>query len=148
MEFELELKHLAPYLPYGLPIKILNHKCDYVSIEFAKANGFYMMADEFYVTYEGGRTGKGVNDFKPLLLPLSKLDKTFSVNGEEYHRNLIMDYFINSRHIFTCQTIIKNRLTTNTLKFLDAQTMFKFHFDVFGLIDAGLALNKLDYDET
>lgn len=38
--------------------------------------------------------------------------------------------------------VLENRIQTNTLKFLDGIELIKRGFDLFGLIDAGLALDK------
>jgi len=76
---KIELKHLAPYLPYGLMIDISNYKCDYVGIKRAEANGYYFIGDELHITYNGGHTGKDIGIFKPILRPMSDLVK--EING-------------------------------------------------------------------
>lgn len=38
--------------------------------------------------------------------------------------------------------VLENRIQTNTLKFLDGIELIKRGFDLFGLIDAGLAVDK------
>lgn len=38
---ELELKHIAPYLPYGLEVEILNYLSDSVGVRYSELIGFY-----------------------------------------------------------------------------------------------------------
>lgn len=127
---KLEIKHLVPYLPYGIPIKILNYKCDYVGIEFANANGFYMMKGKFYLTYEGGSTGKGINDFKPILMPFSE--------------NNISE---NDLKMLSCGGRLRliDMVKIKKIYLFQLDYLLKHHFDIFDLIPAGIALNKLDY---
>lgn len=78
---KLELKHISPYLPYGLKCKILNSKCDYVGIEESELNGFYLLSGYPHFTYKGGSTGKSFSEFTPYLRPLSK----FELSGFEIY---------------------------------------------------------------
>ncbi|PCH95875.1 MAG: hypothetical protein COB83_07155 [Gammaproteobacteria bacterium] len=69
---KLELKELAPYLPYGLKFKLLDYKCDYVGEEYGICNGFYFIGDGVYYTFKCRDTaGKNTNNCKPILIPLS-----------------------------------------------------------------------------
>jgi hypothetical protein len=134
---QLELKDIAAYLPYGLKIDILNYKCDYVGIQYAKANGFYELTDGFYVTYHGGSTGKSVTDFKPILRPLSDLfsDKLNPIPINETKHLYGWDYL--------WYDVYKNKepFNLNVLKWAVLSKLLEWHFDVFGLIDAGLAVD-------
>lgn len=140
---KLEPKYLAPYLPYGLKVKILNYKCDYVGIEYSEANGFYSIGDEFFVTYNGGSTGKSISDFKPLLRPLSDLkNKVIIHNGEEV--NLWKKYDLVLHEDEVCDEYYAEYAETPKAYvpvYWMSWWLFEYHFDVFGLIDAGLAIN-------
>lgn len=154
---ELELKHLSPYLPFKLQIKILNPKNDYVGIEFAVVNGFYMIGDSIHLTYEGGSTGKDVTLFKPILRPLSDLCRGEEVNHTTQHK-------INTRLGGVTETrYLSDHLFSHYQEYLSVSTkpgdgvnrlyipfsvfetikenLLKDHFDLFGLIQAGLAID-------
>lgn len=135
---KLTIEHLAPYLPYGLKIEILNYKCDYVGIQFSEITGFYMIGEALHVTYKGGSTGKSIDDFKPFLRPLSDLTKEIDHNGAKFTP---IDYnaFKHSK-----DDIIEYQngfLHYKAIKFGIIQRLFEWHFDVFSLIDKGLAID-------
>ena len=120
----LELKELSPYLPYGLQIKILNHKCDYVGIEYAKVNGFYFIGDSLHLTYEGGSTGKDVSLFKPILRPISDLTDEMAINCGYKNANCLRLMIISQK-----------------IPYIGIINLFKYHYDVFLLINTGLAID-------
>lgn len=115
---KLELKHLAPYLPYGLLINFHANRVEPI-------NG--LTKTEVYVH---GMGWLNFSDFKPLLLPLSErkpfFDKYLSTFWSDF------DYYVEC-------------IENGTLPYADVVQLLSEHFDVFGLIDAGLALNKNDY---
>jgi len=78
---KLELKHLAPYLPYGLEAQTLN-------VKWHKKKGFQDMGDTITTSVVSmnlkyarlqkknmAAFDRGYNDFKPILRPLSELTK-------------------------------------------------------------------------
>lgn len=110
---QLELKHLAPYLPYEL---ILYHKyADTELIKELNGGNIYSICD-------------GSTSYKPLLIPLSQIeDELFDEIG-----------FADEEDFIAC-VLDGSILHSNWLKLVER------HYDVFGLIDAGLALNKMDF---
>ena len=52
--------------------------------------------------------------------------------------NSYIQYGDKPKHIL----ILENRLTTNTLKFNDGMILLRKYFDLFGLIESGLAIDK------
>lgn len=89
MKDQLQLHEIAGYLPYGLRIKILNHECDYVGIEYAEVNGHYFIGDSLHLTYVGGSAGKDGSVCKPILRPMSDLLKP---EWNELSQDLDLDY--------------------------------------------------------
>ncbi|QGN24631.1 hypothetical protein GJV56_18940 [Elizabethkingia anophelis] len=81
---KLKLKDIAPFLPYGLGVKILNHLNDHTGKEFSEINGYYFIDESLHITYNGGNTGKSISEFKPLLRPMSDLTKEITHNGEKF----------------------------------------------------------------
>lgn len=116
---KLELKHLAPYFPYRLNMcKIDNGKYFIVDLQILNIIRDY-------------------DDWKPILRPLSDLTKEIEHNGktfvpieelEGYHDFSVMNF----------EWIGKNPLR---YPYSIIQKLFEWRFDVFGLIDAGLAID-------
>ena len=152
---KLELKHLAPYLPYGLkyrqygnyPIKkgqdnLLEHFGD-VSLENAQN-----IIDDY--------------NKKPILRPLSDLVKEITVNGETFmpveklfelnhpaHKSekyyyTVVPNWIECSHF---STAVQFRFYLNDYfgnNYTTVCKLIEWHFDVFGLIEKGLAVSLTD----
>ena len=92
-------------------------------------------------------------EFKPLLYPLEYLTKEIEVNGERFvplsileknFRPLSRDlsiYLFNGRICIDIETEDYSQTIDLFDGFLIIQQLFKWHFDVFGLIEAGLAVD-------
>lgn len=130
---QLELSHLACYLPYGLKMKVndvqfygykvmtLCDKCGLSNI------GISTVIDE-------------LQDFTPILHPLSDLTKEIEHNGEKFVpiERLIEDFDKHGENGFDF-----SYLNTSPLNYpyYIVQKLFEWHFDVFGLIESGLAVD-------
>ena len=139
---ELELKHLAPYLPYGLKAKMVDYKIDYVNAEYDRITGIYLLPHGGWHCKTNGGSSPSIEHIKPILRPLSDLTKEIEHNGEKFvphHRTSIGMQFSQTHD--RGMGILKNRIDTNTLTYADTMLLFEWHFDVFGLIDAGLAVD-------
>ena len=128
---KLELKHLAPYLPYGL--KISNRL-------YSSQSYFIMEGDNI-----DGVIRNNIEGLKPILRPLSDLTTNIVVNGEMFiPSDRIINKFDGSFDPFTASNyryFDGRDLTLHTWL-----ALFEWHFDVFGLIEKGLAIdiNTLD----
>jgi hypothetical protein len=162
MELEIE-KSILQHIINGVEIEILNYKSDYVGIQYAKANGHYYLNGELYITYDGGSTGKSLNDCRLLLLNLSDLTKEIEHNGEKFvpileilkvngkwNRNidrcLFDGAFIKEIGYHYGQPNNESFQISETIKYPISNVrthewLLKNHFDVFGLIEAGLAID-------
>ena len=125
---KLELRHLACYLPYGLKITQRGFGQD-LTVEMT-CNNLQNMID--------GSTG-----YKPLLIPLSEFNKNLDGNGTMYEQTY------NVANLDLSDKLILNisfEQQGGVLPLMDCystlQVLFANHFDVFGLINSGLALNK------
>lgn len=131
----LELKHLSPYLPYRLKIKCHEEHEDALGddchvIEMFAENMCTCLDDPFPST------------FKPILRPLSDLTKEIEIDGKKFiPRELLMggmsESYVSGLHKYDC-------ILAQALTYLSWQQLFEWHFDVFGLIPAGLAININD----
>lgn len=127
---KLELKHLAPYLPYGLKI-LYNHNKVNTFVEVLNNENWLYIDDKKDIYY---------TDFKPIFRPLSDL-----FNG---HYEYILDEFSEvSLESFKIAFLskLKPLNTFDKINYTIVIKLFENHFDVFGLIEKGLAIdiNKL-----
>ena len=126
---KLELKHLAPYLPYGLKVQAPATVKDNERI--LKPSIHTLGLDNIKVILDYQAT-------KPILRPLS--DLSGGVNDKWYietNYDLTTQIEIND---FACEQIGFSDVKYSTMVIL-----FEHHFDVFNLIDNNLAIdiNKL-----
>jgi hypothetical protein len=115
---KLELKHLAPYLPYGLKVIDSDGNIDIVTcIDIEEIDGYKI---------------------KPILRPLSDLQNRdldlwidFGVEIDEMNTHYLIDALVGGT--FYAKDI--------HFAFRVREALFKMHFDVFGLIPKGLAID-------
>ena len=124
---KLELKHLAPYLPYRLKRHCPSSNVrihDYTAMEFTQETC------DRHQSY----------GWKPILRPLSDLTKEIEYNVEKF---VFSDIYFSNSKIEKLQDkslcLFENPL--NEIDYNSVQTLIKYHFDVFGLIEKGLAID-------
>lgn len=148
---KLELKHLVPYLPYGVEIykwdagyeKPVN-KCHLIGID---GNEIIVSSYDFKSIHCGEKIftrpkmNTSLSITKLVLRPLSDLTEEIEHNGKKFKPlDIISEIFDYNDEWFGWDTFIK----TYNMKMIDYDVIVKlieWHFDVFGLIDAGLAIN-------
>ena len=128
---KLELKHLAPYLPYGLNYQRINRfgEIETELLEGKSLNDFY------------------VKDIKPILRPLSDLTEAlkdiyrFASNVEikQYDYVLYVDYYLMDEKFN--DNIYRRPFNFDGCPQGIYKQLIEHHFDVFGLIDKGLAID-------
>jgi len=127
---KLEIKHLSPYLPYGL--KIANKS-------IKKSEGILSV----YIMEINNDNDKGIENVLfganqiPILRPLSDLTKEEKKEMHSRHPNLpnyqeFYEEFVNEKGLNLSETIIE---------YAAMEFLIENHFDVFGLIEKGLAIN-------
>lgn len=122
---KLNLEYLAPYLPQDL--RIFN----------IEVNSSYIMS--IYTMEQVIATPK---IFKPILRPLSDLIKEIEVDGEKF----VPIYYILEQWdslVAGGKPYTQKDLPLNCVywEYWQVDYMFKWHFDVFGLIEKGLAVD-------
>jgi len=121
MENKLTLEHLSAYLPYGLKIRNILGK------------GSTWTLTQFNIEQFS-------DDDKLILRPLSDLTKEIEHNGwsftfsEVYLSNSKIAKILGVEH-----STFDNFL--NDIDYLSIQLLLKYHFDIFRLIDKGLAVD-------
>lgn len=121
----LELKHLAPYLPYGL--KVLANQ---------RQRTLHGISQDVAYLYYNGLKPYFFKEFKPILRPLSDLTKEIEVNGERF----VPFKWLGWNNCLDLRDIIEDKDFQN-ISFEDAQKLFSLHFDIFNLIPQGLAID-------
>jgi hypothetical protein len=131
---KLEIKHLAPYLPYKLKAEMVDYKIDYVGKKYDKIIGFHQWdkSGSLWSALTFGGSKPNIQQIKPILRPMSNLI-CFLINDDvSIYKKLSRCSREDFQYKNPC--IIK-------WPYLDLQILFKHHFDVFGLIDSGLAID-------
>jgi len=133
---KLEVKHLALYLPYRL--KVLDASCKKYLVVWFTPKGQEKCVNIGDVFFEKTSIIKS-QKYKPILRPLSDLTKE-NKDGLNYIEWLIETYY----------TIgVENQINRieEDLRWLShcdyflVQHLIEWHFDVFGLIEKGLAID-------
>lgn len=124
---KLELKHIAPYLPYGVKAIYQDDVC-YI-------NGIYLDGSIFVVTSDGGEY-TNLTQIKPILRPLSDLTiEIYNDLSESYPNTPNWDMY---HKIWYTSKI---PLHETIIEYCVFEKLTEWHFDVFGLIDKGLAID-------
>ena len=147
---KLELKHLAPYLPYGLKyMKYSDHDSPirHDIMQGISTNGVYACGDITPLSFK---------KCKPILRPLSDLtdpliNLIFKDTGENgiiisrYISDSLKDLTITITYKIMGDVFTDFVINRNDIRYTDywiVEKLFENHFDVFGLIDKGLAIDK------
>ena len=117
---KLELKHLAPYLPYGLKIRYIERNETHI---FDTSNLKAVCSEQIHL--------------RPILRPLSDFTDINSESMNKLNTDLNIQMELNKlalkfKHYTSCS-------------YSTMQLCFENHIDVFGLIEKGLAI---DFNET
>jgi hypothetical protein len=132
---KLTLEHLAPYLPYGLKMKVCDPFYKYEIMTLCDASGLSNIGISTVIDEP--------QDFKPILRPLSDLTKKIEDNGNKF---VPIDYI--NQHYLKCTIdkdgIVNDGIDKYEILFLPyclIKELLQLHFDVFGLIEKGLAID-------
>ena len=141
---KLELKHLAPYLPYGLKVLCLHPQKLKGREPVSKRNVFElvgMAADRPHVNLQGLKNkdsifGMELRFIVPILRPLTDLTEDgllSSINRQKFNTHF------NSTGIYLTRY---NETAVSLSEFRKIEYyLYENHFDVFGLIDKGFAID-------
>ena len=125
---ELELKYLAPYLPFRLKAKTKNHiqKINAISTDF--------------VFFQNGYERYPFDEIKPILRPLSDINIF-----EEDLFELCKEFGTNTTDFtYSYTTILQNKIHNKPIVIYVFNFLISKHFDVFGLIEKDLAISIHD----
>lgn len=135
---KLELKHLAPYLPYRLKVKF--EADEYIH----DVVGLNITSEGLGVISPFGDCGScEIEICKPILRPIREVEQYFeNLYGDLKHQD-VTDYFDadflashDNIEISEIQLLEPGQIPYGTI-----QVLFKHNFDVFNLIEKGLAID-------
>jgi len=126
---ELELKHIAPYLPYG--IKMYFEKSG--RIELLTGIQLSIHSDHYTFNFTDKWIDPNIWNYKLILRPLSDYDNI----------NLfaVIDLNCDLTNQIELESYATNKIGLSDLSYLTVELCFQNHIDIFRLIDAGLAID-------
>jgi len=142
MDTRLELKHLAPYLPYKLKCRL---KCGKTQqLKTVVYDGICQQFDDgTFTLYWNADYGTTIASSytKPILRPLSDLTKQVLINGENIVPIEGMFLQNGEREILNKWAEENKCLMGQQVSYLIYEKLFELHFDFFGLIEKGIAID-------
>jgi hypothetical protein len=138
---ELEPKHLLPYFPYSLKVKFKNFDSIYDLLSIGDENGIMIISEN-----KLDLDTVGIDGIEPILKPLSifKEEQIEEIKAFLNHKwcQVYDDYF---DALFEHDWLMHTRILMCPYEIL--QWFFKNHYDVFGLIEKGLAISYNDLNK-
>lgn len=158
MPEKLELKHLAPYLPYGLKVEF-----DYETL-IGELKSLCSFRNTCSLMFRTLWDDIHFDEIKPIHRPLSDLTKEIENNGERfvpiaellklkypYERNYDSKYGLITidgegypKAFYTYRAnfdIMINPYNIRELHYWIVEKLLSWHFDLYGLIESGLAID-------
>jgi len=120
---KLELKHIAPYLPYGLKYVPKHNE------------------DDIQLLSIGMLHPQNIESVKPILRPLSDLTEVIEHEGKEFVPLRVL-WKEKYPHDGLNKSYSKTKCDVEEMPYSFLLRLFEWHFDVFGLIPEGLAIEK------
>lgn len=133
---KLELKHLAPYLPYNLICLLTEFNDDC----------FVIGASEDYVYTDSSFDELYYTDIKPILKPLHDLTRGELEKQGFWHHIDWLTYELQTSKRNNGIKGLEKHIKDAPYEMIDY--LFSQHYDVFGLIDKGLAISYSDVQST
>lgn len=149
---KLELKHLAPYLPYGLEVDVFDGTKIMCGLN---ASAYKDSVDlKYWTTGDDGdgyysQRPYGIEICKPLLFPLSYLTKKITVDGKTFVPMVVL-FSVDAKEekAFEVYGKIPDYWKTvlgvgvNHWEFWQVKKLYEWHFDIENLIEQNLAIDK------
>lgn len=146
---ELLFKALCGYLPYKLKLKALKRRyrayngCRTLTEIFELYSVSNSWNPDVFIGIDGPVGFYNIDDFKPLLLPLSHLTEEIEHNGERFVPVEKLKWMFDLEdldHHLVIEFETKITMLKNCMDIIEK--LFEWHFDVYGLIEKGLAIDK------
>lgn len=134
----LELKHLVPYLPYGLKVR---HNISPTIQELIGMHYEQFQEGIYCLQLKGKKMLTPMSAVKPILRPIADLTKTIVVNGETFVPINKLKGLFGWDYLWEDFHKDKQPFNIYALKYASVVKLFEWHLDVFGLIEKGLAID-------
>lgn len=141
---QLIKNQIIPYLPYNLKAEMLDYEIDYVNKRYDEIVGIHQWDknSKYWSVLTVGGSKPEVSRIKPILRHLRDLFKEIEVQGEK----MLMCEKLNLFGINYFEgTKLKNQygyvFEISNLPFDKIQKLLELHFNIFGLIEKGLAID-------
>jgi len=143
---KLELKQLAPYLPYELKFITPKHRIKYGEQTILTARGLSLQDDlslniEFLFDNELYFSNE-MKSCTPILRHCNDFDKEITHNGNTFiPYDLAKSVVSEKQWALIVETVTKDYTKWVDFPYWYVRLLLEWHFDIFGLIDNGLAVN-------
>ena len=135
----LTLKEIATYLPYALKIKVEND----TSVTFTMSGIDCLLNAVNYAKGVWYESSSRIEDIKPILRPLSDLKNEIEINGEKLVPAVYLSLVGNYKNVWGFEFDgIHYWEILSCIK--EVEKLYEWHFDVFNLIERGLAVSIHD----
>jgi len=127
----MTIKELVPYLPYGLKGLVE---------DFGIETAIGCIGTEVLTTEDNCE----LSEYKLILRPLSDLTKEIEHNGEKFKPSFVLSRDYKDEFVELLITEKGKGYYNDLLRYIPlciAEKLFKWHFDVFGLIEKGEAID-------
>lgn len=141
---KLEIKHLAPYLPYGLRV---DYAGDYATLKGVDSNGTLCIDDD-----NEGCNFVNIKYIKPILRPLSDLNNIIYVDSKKIlpyeelykiRKNVEIYKPLNITH--NIEILIDTENYSQEIDLFDGyliiQKLLEWHFDIYNLMENNLTID-------
>lgn len=153
---QLKLEHITPYLPYGLKAKLSREGIYNLDSEFFNeySNSICTITD--LNIYQGKLSGSmsvdistrgysfdfdELSEINILLRPMSDLILQINHNGDNLIPINKMKHIYGWDYLWYNVISNKEEFNVNALKYSCVKKLLSWHFDIFGLIEKGLAID-------
>ncbi|QEL01100.1 hypothetical protein FKG96_09870 [Olivibacter sp. LS-1] len=137
---KLELKHIAPYLPYGLKVQYIHTGEVGIIRNLVDIDDYYTI--KIGIDY---KDSEHIWMFKPILRPLSSLKNDIVIDGLKFNP------FLRLYNLFLIEVSENLEVEVNMNNIMEGYCvvtqLISWHFDVFGLIDRGLAVESTKLED-
>lgn len=139
---KLELYHLAPYLPYQLRF-VSEMDMPYDAFEKNPIwilDGVSELFGDYCLLTRQNRDAYAIHLCKPLLRPLSDLTREIEHKGERFVPvDYLSTYGKHGHQMVKTFATSKESWNHYEIEYASLIQLIEWHFDVFGLLDSGLA---------
>lgn len=160
------MKHIAPYLPYGLKAKLSQEGVFNLDSEYRNEYAYSICTITDFTTYSKDLGGSmkvdktkdysfdfdSLSEIEIILRPLSDLKKEIEHNGEKFVPYNELDKIKKDVEVYrpiNFNSPIELLINTDDYSqeidlydgYLIIQKLLEWHFDIFGLIESGLAID-------